>query len=568
VAHVAGRGASGTLMAGPKRPVEQIDLEADIKFGRGDDGTACLRGGWCPPDEGFCWSVGAESRLEMTCGETNGSHILIIQGHPFLHAPALAAQRLEILVNGVEVERLRLDGLFTHTIRLRKGLIRGGSAEIVFRQPDAQSPAHFGLGDTRLLAFRFWRVLLFRVGRRRRAGTPGVGMANVRNIGVASGVAAQLAALARQVPLLEGDAALHARLSEGGLDMPGAVLDRPFRRLFWQCLTHGYLMAASDMARRSAGWPALSLEYDASVGDDCAVVRFTKTESGGCVFGFSPALRGAAGQGGRESLIAWHLLAILPLFAAYAESDRVAGFCIVNLGDEGHRRGVGFCNLRSMDVLLIPDPYFVSTRGYEDLKNSVSADVVPWEERRPVALWRGSTTGYRTGGDIMDLPRVALCRMAARPEKSEYLDAGVTDFAQLQSEAEAELLQRSGLVRDFIPATCFQRWKYHVDIDGNTNSWPGLLQKLVSGSAVLKVESGGPYRQWYYDRLKPFEHFIPVRNDLGDLIEKIQYLRAHDDAARRIGAAGRKLALSMACGTELLRAQEVIETSMLIEGCS
>jgi hypothetical protein len=553
-------------MAGPRRPVEHIELVADIRFGRDGDGLECLRGGWCPPDEGFCWSVGAESRLDIACRSAGGSHMLIIQGHPFLHPPALAAQLLGIMVNGVAVGRLLVDGLFTKSLRLRKGIIAGGRAEIVFDQPDARSPADFGLADTRVLAFRFWRVMLFSVGR--RAGRPQAGAASVWNMRAASGVAAQLAALASQVPLLEGDLALHASLVRGGGIIPGSVYDLLFRKLFWQCVTHGYMIVATEMARRSAGWQLLSLEYDGSIGDDCAVVRFTKTSNGGGIFGFSPAVRDAAGWDGRESMVGWHLLAILPLFAAYAESDRTAGSCIVNLGDEGHRRGVGFCNLRSMDVLLIPDPYFVSTRGYEDLKRTAASDVVAWEERQPVALWRGSTTGYRGGGDIMDLPRVALCRMAARPGNAEYLDAGLTEFVQLRSEDEAELLRRSGLVRNFIPAQRFQHWKYLVDIDGNTNSWPGLMQKLVSGSVVLKVESGGPYRQWYYDRLKPFEHFIPVRNDLGDLIEKIQYLQVHDGVARKIGAAGRKLALSMAFDKELLRAQEVIEAAMLIEGCS
>jgi hypothetical protein len=363
------------------------------------------------------------------------------------------------------------------------------------------------------------------------------------------------------------DLALHARLSTTSGVIPDAAYNRAFRKLFWQCLTHGYLIAASEMARRSVDCRALSLEYDRSVGDDCATVRFTKTADGGGIFGISPGFRGAAGQDGREELIAWRLLAILPLFLAYAASARVAGSCIVNLGDEGHRRGVAFCNLRSMDVLLVPDPYFVSTRGYEGLRNSVALDVAPWEERRPIALWRGNTTGYRTSGDVMQLPRLMLCRLAARPENADYLDAGVTEFAQLRSD-EAELVQRSGLARDFIHAQRFQHWKYHVDIDGNTNSWPGLFQKLLSGSAVLKVESGGPYRQWYYDRLKPFEHFIPVANDLSDLIEKIQYLRSHDAVARKIGAAGRKLALSMTFENELQRAQGVIETSILIDAHS
>jgi hypothetical protein len=565
VAYVAGRGTAGTLTAAPPRPMEQIELDADIKFGRSDDGTECLRGGWCPPDEGFCWSVGAESQLEISCRDTNGAHILIVQGHPFLHPPALASQRLDILVNGIELARLRFDGLFTHTMRIRNGIIEGGPAKIMFRQPDAQSPAHFGLGDTRLLAFRFWRVMLLSVGKRKRTGNPGAGAANVMNTAATSGVAAQLAALARQVPVSNDELALHARLSADSSIIPGVLDDRPFRKLFWQCLTHGYMIVASDMARRSAGWHSLSLEYDGSVGDDCATVRFTKTPGGGGIFGISPGFRGAAGRDGREQLISWRLLAILPLFMAYTRSNRTAGSCIVNLGDEGHQRGVAFCNLRSMDVLLIPDPYFVATRGYEDLKKAISMDAVPWEQRLPVALWRGSTTGYRKSADIMELPRVGLCRMAMRPENAGYLDAGITEFAQLTSDAEAETLRQSGTVRDFVPSERFQDWKYQIDIDGNTNSWPGLFQKFVSGSTVLKVDSGGPYRQWYYDRVKPFEHFVPVENDLSDLIDKIRFLRSHDEVAREIGENGRKLALSMDFEKESLLAQETIETAILIE---
>jgi hypothetical protein len=217
-----------------------------------------------------------------------------------------------------------------------------------------------------------------------------------------------------------------------------------------------------------------------------------------------------------------------------------------------------------MDTLLVPDPYFLSTQGYADMRQD-TASAVPWDQRRPVALWRGAPTGYRATDNILDLPRLTLCALAARGDNAAYLDAGVTGLAQVQSQAEIDLLQRMGMVRDFIPPVHFQHWKYHIDIDGNTNSWPGLYQKLLSGSAVLKVGSPRDFSQWYYSRLKPFEHFVPVLPDMSDLIEKIRILRANDPVARAIGARGRALALSMSVETEIQEAQETIETAVLIE---
>ena len=38
---------------------------------------------------------------------------------------------------------------------------------------------------------------------------------------------------------------------------------------------------------------------------------------------------------------------------------------------------------------------------------------------------------------------------------------------------------------------------------------------------------------------------VPVRADLSDLIPKLEYLRAHDDEAKRIAQDGRDLALTM-----------------------
>jgi hypothetical protein len=105
-----------------------------------------------------------------------------------------------------------------------------------------------------------------------------------------------------------------------------------------------------------------------------------------------------------------------------------------------------------------------------------------------------------------------------------------------------EEIKASGLMRDSVPNYHFNRYRAHIDIDGRSNSWPGLFQKLLSGSPVLKVASPLGYRQWYYDRLVPWVNYVPVSADLSDLPDKAAWVLSHDIEARRIGEAGRTLA--------------------------
>lgn len=49
---------------------------------------------------------------------------------------------------------------------------------------------------------------------------------------------------------------------------------------------------------------------------------------------------------------------------------------------------------------------------------------------------------------------------------------------------------------------------------------------------VLKQDSG--YYEHFYNELQPWEHYIPIRADLGDLLEKIQWARDHDEEVMMI----------------------------------
>ena len=53
------------------------------------------------------------------------------------------------------------------------------------------------------------------------------------------------------------------------------------------------------------------------------------------------------------------------------------------------------------------------------------------------------------------------------------------------------------------------------------------LPYLLAGDAlVLKQES--QFYEHFYKDLKPFEHYIPFKRDLSDLMEKIQWAKDND----------------------------------------
>jgi hypothetical protein len=251
-------------------------------------------------------------------------------------------------------------------------------------------------------------------------------------------------------------------------------------------------------------------------------------------------------------------LASLRIVERYDTTFRPVGRVYLDVGDFSSGLGLCFCDNRA-NALLIPDSSFLSSNGYEDARVAFGSDATPWAARRAVAIWRGSSTGTSTGS-LMETPRVQLCRLAEQPGAAELLDTGITLVVQATPE-DAEMLQTSGLCKPYLPMTDHVNYKYQIDIDGNTNSWPGLFQKLLTGSPVLKIASANQYRQWYYSRLIPWYNYIPIAHDMSDLLDILRHLKRNDSLAMSIGAAGRRLAAGMTYEAEVLRCLSTVEAA-------
>ncbi len=181
-------------------------------------------------------------------------------------------------------------------------------------------------------------------------------------------------------------------------------------------------------------------------------------------------------------------------------------------------------------LILMPD--FKALTGYQGLRHKIEEgnQKWPWENKTAKAFWRGSTTGgWLTDLNWDQIARVKLAILAhSHPDK---MDARLTGVVQCDPEIPA-FIKAQGLTGKIVSQVDHLKYKYLVDVDGNSCSFERYFWVLLSNSVVLKQMTSNI--QWYYSGVKPYEHFIPVKEDLSDLMEKIQWAQIHDKEAKQI----------------------------------
>jgi hypothetical protein len=261
---------------------------------------------------------------------------------------------------------------------------------------------------------------------------------------------------------------------------------------------------------------------------------------------------------------AWRRLpAILDVVGDAAVED---GAWSADLGDWVQSPGevIGFCS-RHDDTLLVPDRGFHASRGYESERRR-AAMAPRFEDRDPRVLWRGSPTGQgHSLADPLVADNAALIqrvRMCLRMRDDPMTSRGETDLRIVVNDTlprqQVEAYRRAGITGPHVAQASWSSRRYAIDIDGHANAFSNFFLRLLYGCCVIKVASPLGFRQWYYDRLVPWEHFVPVVADLGDLAETLAWCLSHARECRRIAAAGQRVALAMTHASERRKAVEML----------
>jgi glycosyl transferase family 90 len=195
----------------------------------------------------------------------------------------------------------------------------------------------------------------------------------------------------------------------------------------------------------------------------------------------------------------------------------------------------------------IPDPHFWRYEGFK-AERERAAIAPEWDGRSEDVVWRGLGNGAgrisldpRDRNDPSVIQRLRMCHILAGVPGCDVRINGLQEDTGVWFGPA----RQAGIGAGSIPAESWLSRKYAIDIDGQTNTWSNFLVRMLFGCCVFKVASPADYRQWYYDQLTPFEHYIPVRADMSDFPEKIDWARSHKAECRRIAAAARSFALGL-----------------------
>lgn len=164
-----------------------------------------------------------------------------------------------------------------------------------------------------------------------------------------------------------------------------------------------------------------------------------------------------------------------------------------------------------------------------------------WEKKKTKAVFRGGPTGCGYTPDTNSRLKLTTIR-------SKYLDIGISGKAPLINTNSVRYDPKYGIgmlntdihsTQKFMTMTEQSHNKYIIHIDGNVHAYR-MLTTMATGSLILRVES--EYTSWLDHILKPNVHYIPVKSDLSDLVEKIEWCIKNDDKCKTIAENACKIA--------------------------
>ncbi len=157
------------------------------------------------------------------------------------------------------------------------------------------------------------------------------------------------------------------------------------------------------------------------------------------------------------------------------------------------------------DLILIPDWHNLSSLPALMPMIRKENELHPWESKKEILFWRGGSgldsTGFRN--EIVEFSK----------HHQDKIDAKFCDVPQ------------------YVPPEDHLNYKYLISIDGGRCSWERFIWHLHSNSLIFKHES--TQVQWYYNGLKPYVHYIPVK-DGNAILTQLAWAKSHESEVQQI----------------------------------
>jgi hypothetical protein len=141
---------------------------------------------------------------------------------------------------------------------------------------------------------------------------------------------------------------------------------------------------------------------------------------------------------------------------------------------------------------------------------------VKWENRKSMALWRGGCSGYGKDTVRIRTVKTLIDYHYANVKLNRYYHEG-KDIP-------------NNYFADSVDQNEFFNYKIFLIIDGNIIA-SNHMWGFATGCVPFLISNA---KCWFSEFLKPFVNYIPIKYDLSDLIEKIEWVKNNDELAEKI----------------------------------
>jgi len=183
------------------------------------------------------------------------------------------------------------------------------------------------------------------------------------------------------------------------------------------------------------------------------------------------------------------------------------------------------------DWLMASGLYFI--HGCSDSYHKWNKINTDWNSKKEICIFRGSATGC--GNTIDNNMRLKAADISF--DYPQLLDAKIIDWnarVKKYKNKPIEIINPDNFrftLGNKINNIEKSNYKYILYIDGNVSAFR-LSSELSMNSVILIVKSD--YKLWFSDKLEEYVHYVPVLEDLSDLISKIEWCKKNDKECKKI----------------------------------
>ena len=192
------------------------------------------------------------------------------------------------------------------------------------------------------------------------------------------------------------------------------------------------------------------------------------------------------------------------------------------------------------DMKRISDKIYHESCDNKYLKEEKYISPDEFKKKETKCVFRGSATGCGITPETNMRLKACLLSYEWNKKGDNILDAKLTGWNRKPKMTDGKLdeIKKINFPKDlvvgeenFMNGEEQSKCKYILNIDGHVKAFR-LGNEMRMGSVILLVES--EYKLWFQKYMEPMEHYIPIKPDLSNLKEQLEWCKENDDKCGEI----------------------------------